>query len=318
MKIVISDCYYDSFDQEKAIFASLGSDFYKYDCKTEEEVIAVASDCDALVCQFAPITAKVIDSLKKCKMIVRYAIGYDNIDWKYAESKGIYVCNCPDYCIDEVSNHAIALMLDCTRKITYLAGQIKQGNTGYGVIKPVRRTQGKTLGLVGFGRIARMVAKKMSNFGMTIISYDPYMDKDVFEQMGVRSVSFDELLKESDFISVHCYLNEETRHLFNDQAFEKMKDTCVFVNTARGGVVDEKALVRALENKHIGMAGIDVTESEPVKKDNPLLRFDNVVVTSHMAWYSVESEKELQLKVSQEVERVMKGEKPLHPVNKPF
>lgn len=317
MKIVICDCYYESFDQEKAVFTALGSAFYKYDCRTEDEVIAVASDCDALVCQSAPITAKVIDSLTKCKIIVRYGIGYDNIDWKFAEKKGIYVCNCPDYCIDEVSNHAIALMLDCSRKITYLAGQIKLGNAGYKVIEPVIRTRGKILGLVGFGKIARLVARKMSGFDMEIISYDPYMSRNVFKQFGVRQVSFDELLKESDFISVHCYLNDETKHMFNYQAFKKMKNTCVFVNTARGGLVDEKALIRALENKQIGMAGIDVTEAEPIETDNPLLYLDNAVVTSHMAWYSVESKQELQLNVAQEVERVMKGEKPRNPVNNP-
>lgn len=317
MKIVIADCYYENFDQEKKIFKELGSDFWKYDCKTEEEVISVASDCDALICQFAPITRRVIEALKNCKVIVRYAIGYDNIDWKAAAEYGIYVCNCPDYCIDEVSNHAVSLLMDCVRKLTYMAEQTKLGSNKYSVVKPLLRTEGKTLGLVGFGRIASAVARKMGGFNLKIIAFDPLVDPARIQAAGVASVDFDTLLKESDFISVHCPLNENSRHLFDKDAFSKMKQTAILVNTSRGAVVDEAALIDALTNHKIGMAGIDVTESEPVSPDNPLLHLPNAVVTPHIAWYSMDSGIELQLKVAQEVERVLRGGKPLHPVNKP-
>lgn len=317
MKIVISDCYYESFEQERKVFAELGAEMIKCDCKTEDEVIAAASDCDALICQFAPITKKVIKALTKCKVIVRYAIGYDNIDWKAAEDARIYVCNCPDYCIDEVSNHAIALLLDGVRKISLLASQVKKGNCKYTVVKPLYRTAGKTLGLVGFGRIAKTVAKKMKGFDLNITAYDPNLEPSEIEREGVKPVSFDQLLTQSDYISIHCPLNDTTRHLFSTREFSMMKPTAILVNTSRGAVVDEKALIDALRDKTISMACIDVAETEPIGLDNPLLRQENAVVTSHIAWYSEDSGKELQLKVALEVARVLKGEKPLHPVNNP-
>lgn len=318
MKVVIVDYYYESIHQEIEVFSKIGAQLEDYHCKTEEEVIAVAADCDALICQFAPITAKVIASLKKCKVIVRYAIGVDNIDIKAAEQAGIFVCNVPDYSIDEVSNQAIALLLDCAKKLTYMANQVKKGNTSYTVIKPLLRMEGKTLGLVGFGRIPRMVARKMSGFGVSIIAYDPFINEESAKEIGVQPVSFEQLLRESDYISVHCPLNESTRHMFDKDTFGMMKNTAIFVNTARGGVVDEQALIEALKNHTIGMAGLDVTETEPIKPDHPLLALDNAVVTPHVAWYSEEAVKSLQLKAAQEAARVLSGQKPKNPVNNPI
>lgn len=316
-KVVICDYYYESLNQEKQVFSQMDIDLKDYHCKTEEEVIAVASDCDALICQFAPITRRVIESLKQCRVIVRYAIGVDNIDLKAAEEHGIYVCNVPDYSVDEVSNHAIALLMDCVKKLTYLAGQVKQGNSSYTVVKPLYRMAGKTLGLVGFGRIPRLVAKKMAGFGVNIITYDPMVNEEMAKALSVTPVSLEELLEKSDYISVHCPLMDSTRHMFNRDTFGKMKPTAVFINTARGGVVKEADLVWALENGVIGMAGIDVTESEPVSTDNPLLMLDNAVVTPHAAWYSEEAVETLQRMVAEEVVRALKGE-PLHsPVNHP-
>lgn len=317
MKIVISDCYYESFEQEKKCFSEIGAEMVKCDCKTEDEVIAVAKDCDALICQFAPITKRVIQAMPKCKVIVRYAIGYDNIDWKAAEQEGIYVCNCPDYCIDEVSNHAIALLMDCVRKLSYLVAQVKRGNAKYTVVKPLYRTEGKVLGIVGFGRIGQRVARKMQGFGLHIIAYDPILKPDDLQKKGVEPVGFDELLTRSDFITIHCPLNDSTRHLFSDKEFSRMKRSAILVNTSRGAIIDEKALIKALQDNMIAMAGIDVTETEPIPVGSPLLQQDNAVITSHIAWYSEDSQKELQSKVAMEVVRVLKGEKPLHPVNNP-
>lgn len=203
-KVVITDYYYESIHQEAAVMAEIGAELRDYHCQTEDEVIAAAAGCDALICQFAPITRKVIESLDKCKVIVRYAIGVDNIDVAAAEERGIYVCNVPDYGIDEVSNHAIALLLDCAKKLTYLAGQVRQGNCSYTTVKPLYRMEGKTLGLMGFGRIPRLVAKKMAGFGVHIIAYDPMMNEEQARELGVTPVSFDQLLRESDYLSVHC------------------------------------------------------------------------------------------------------------------
>lgn len=316
-KVVISECYYENVDQEREILADIDAELIRCSCKTEEDVIEAARDCDALICQFAPITRKVIYALEKCKVIVRYAIGVDIIDLKAAEERGIYVCNVPDYCIDEVSNHAIALLMDCARKITLIAGNARKGITGYQSVQPMLRMEGKTLGLAGFGRIPRSVAHKMQNFGLKIITYDPYLPDGVAEEAGVRKVSFEELLTASDYISVHCPLTEETHHLFNKEAFEKMKKQAVFVNTSRGAVVDEAALIEALRSGEIGMAGLDVTEQEPVTPDHPLLALENAVVTTHIAWYTEESVLALQRMVAEETARVLTGNPPKHPVNHP-
>lgn len=316
-KVVICDYYYESLQQERQVFSQLDVDLRDYHCKTEDEVIQVASDCDALICQFAPITRRVIEHLKKCRVIIRYAIGVDNIDLKAAEEHGIYVCNVPDYSVDEVSNHAIALMLDCARKLTYLADQVKQGNTGYTLAKPLYRIAGKTLGLVGFGRIPRLVAQKMSGFGVNIITYDPMVDEKAAKERNVTPVSFETLLKKSDYISVHCPLMASTRHMFDREAFSKMKSSAIFVNTARGGVVKEADLVWALENHVIAMAGLDVTEEEPISVENPLLKLPNAVVTPHAAWYSEEAIESLQRMVAEEVVRALKGEPLRSPVNHP-
>lgn len=316
-KVVITDYYYESIHQEAAVMAEMGAELLDYHCQTEDEVIAVASDCDALICQFAPITRRVIESLTRCRVIVRYAIGVDNIDVAAAEEHGIYVCNVPDYGIDEVSNHAIALLLDCAKKLTYLAGQVKQGNCSYTIVKPLFRMEGKTLGLMGFGRIPRLVAKKVAGFGVHIIAYDPMMNEEQARELGVTPVSFDQLLRESDYLSVHCPLTADTHHLFNEAAFRAMKPTAIFINTARGGVVKEEDLIRALEQGEIAMAGIDVTETEPIPVGHPLLKLDNAVVTPHAAWYSEEAVQSLQLKAAQEAARVLMGQPPLNPVNHP-
>lgn len=316
-KVVICDYYYESLQQEKQVFSQLDIDLRDYHCKTEEEVIAVASDCDALICQFAPITRRVIESLTNCRVIVRYAIGVDNIDLKAAEEHGIYVCNVPDYSVDEVSNHAVALLLDCAKKLTYLAGQVKQGNSSYTVVKPLYRIAGKTLGLVGFGRIPRLVAKKMAGFDVEILTYDPMVNEAAARELNVTPVSLEELLRRSDYISVHCPLMDSTRHMFNKETFSQMKPTAIFINTARGGVVKEEDLVWALDSGVIAMAGLDVTEKEPVSVDNPLLKLPNAVVTPHAAWYSEEAVESLQRMVAEEVVRALKGEPLRSPVNHP-
>ena len=314
-KVVISDAYYENVDQERALLETIDAELIRCHCKTEDEVIEAAKGCDALICQFAPITLRVIETLDNCKVIVRYAIGVDIINLKAAKEKGIVVCNVPDYSIDEVSNHAIALLMDCARKLSYTAVLAKEGKTGYQFIQPLYRMQGRTLGLVGFGRIPRLVAQKMKGFGLDLVAYDPYADPKVAAQYGVELASFEELLERSDYVSVHCPLTEETRHLFDRAAFAKMKNSAIFINTARGAVVNETDLIKALKTHQIAMAGIDVTETEPIRPDHPLLKLDNAIVTPHIAWYTVESVLALQRMVAEEVVRVLSGEGPRNPVN---
>lgn len=317
MKVVITDYWYENLDQERQVLSSLEDvELQAYHCKEEKKLCELVADADAVIVQFAPITAKVIEHMRRCKLIVRYAIGVDNIDLDAATAQGIYVANVPDYCIDEVSDHAIALLLALAKKLVPLSNSIAAGKWDYRVSKPLYRIRGRRLGLVGFGRIPCMVAEKMRGFGVEIQCYDPYIDPAVARQHHVKLVFFEELLETSDYISIHCPLTKQTYHMFDEAAFRKMKPESLLINTARGAVVEEKALIRALKEGWIGGAGIDVSEREPMDRDSPLLEMENVILTPHNAWYSEEAIASLQRKVAEEVVRVLSGEKPANLVNK--
>lgn len=317
LKVVIVDYYYEHIEAERREIARLGAVLEDYHCKTEDEIIAVAKDADAVIVQFAPVTRRVVESLEKCRIIVRYAIGVDNIDVPSATERGIWVCNVPDYGVDEVSSHAVLLLLACARKLPILSRDVRQGNWNYNVAKPVHRIAGNVLGLVGLGRIPSLVARKMRGFDVETIAFDPYVTPESAAELGVRLVDMDTLLRDSDYVSVHCPLNDQTRHMFGREQFKRMKSSAVFVNTARGGVVNEKELAEALRAGEIAAAGLDVCEWEPIAPDSPLLQMDNVVVTPHVAWYSVEAIQSLQQKAAEEVVRVLSGAPPLNPVNSP-
>lgn len=315
-KVVIVDYYYETLDEERKEIGKLDATLEDYHCKTEDEVIEKAHGADAIIVQFAPITRRVIESLDKCKLIVRYAIGVDNIDVKAATEKGIWVANVPDYGIDEVSNQTILLLLACARKLFPLVTDVRKGNWNYTIAKPVHRIDGSVLGLVGLGRIPSLIAAKMRPFGVRILACDPFVKPEAAAEVGVELVAFDTLLEQSDFVSVHCPLNDQTRGMFGCEQFRKMKKSAFFINTSRGGTVNEVELIEALRTGAIAGAGLDVCEQEPVVPDNPLLTMDNVIVTPHVAWYSVEAVKSLQQKVAQEVVRVLSGNLPLNPVNR--
>lgn len=317
MKVVITDYLYENLNEEKAVLAAVPDLVLEdYQCKDEDKLCQIVEDADVVVVQFAPITRKVIESMKHCRLIVRYAIGVDNIDIPAATERGIWVANVPDYGIDEVSTHAIALLLAASRKLIPLANSVKEGEWNYTPVKPVFRLCGKTLGLVGFGRIPMMVAEKMAGFGLKIQCFDPYVSADKMREKGVEQVDLDMLLRTSDFISLHCPLTDSTKHMINREAFAKMKPTAVLINTARGPVVEEAALIEALQQGKIFAAGIDVVEKEPIDVNNPLLHMDNVIVTPHTAWYSEDAIRTLQRSVAEEAYRVLTGQAPKNAVNK--
>lgn len=317
LKVVITDYWYETLEMERKVFSEYNNlELHPYQCKDENKLVDIVKDADAVIVQFAPISRRVIQAMEHCKIIVRYAIGVDNIDLEAATEKGIFVANVPDYGVDEVSNHAIALLFALAKKIVPLTLSVKKGKWDYTVTKPLYRMQGKTLGLIGLGRIPSLVAKKMSNFGLNIISYDPYVDQTVADDLYVKLLSLDELLSASDYVSIHCPLNAGTRHMISTAQFSKMKPTAILINTARGAVIDEKALIEALESKRIAAAGLDVLESEPVDPNNPLLFMENVIVTPHNAWYSEEATMTLQRMVAEEVARVLSGNLPRNLVNK--
>jgi D-3-phosphoglycerate dehydrogenase len=311
-KIIITDCDHPSVEIEKKILSKINPELTLETCKTEEDVIAVASDADGIINQYAPFTRKVIKSLNRCKIIARYGVGVDNIDVEAATEHNIIVANVPDYCVDEVSTHAIALMVDCARGITLLDRKVRDKKWDFTLAKPLFRTQGKTLGLFGLGRIARMVAQKASGFGLRIIAYDPYVSK---VDIGVKLVELSQLLTDSDFLSIHVPLTDETRHSFSENELRTMKKTSYLVNTSRGPIVDEKALYVALKEKWIAGAALDVMDKEPPDWEAPLLKLDNIIITPHISFYSEESYVELKTKVAESVRAVLKGELPRAMVN---
>ncbi len=299
--------------------AKVNAEFVKADCTTEDEIIEAAKDADAVLAFDAVMTRQVMEALPKCKVIVNYGVGYDLIDVDAATDNNILVVNSPsiEWCAEEVSNHAIALLLACVKKLVFLNNLTKQGRwIEWGVQAPVVSIHGQTLGLVGCGNLGRMTARKAQCFSLRVLGYDPYVDKSLAKEHGITLVSLPELLKESDFVSVHTLLNKETRHLMGEREFKQMKPTAYFINTARGSVVDEAALIKALQEKRIAGAGLDVFEKEPVDSDNPLLKMDNVVATPHCASYSDVTIKLLATIAGQQAARVLSGQWPKNVVNK--
>jgi len=311
-KIVITDCDHPSIEIEREILSEIDPEFVLAHCNTEEEVIEVAKDADGIINQYAPITRKVIESLKRCKVIARYGVGVDNIDVEAATEHGIIVANVPDYCVDEVSTHAIALILASARGITLLDRKRREKKWDFTLVKPLFRTKGKTLGLFGLGRIAKIVAQKASGFGFKIIAYDPYVSK---VDSGIRLVEFSQLLSDSDFISIHSPLTNEARHLFGENELKKMKKTAYLINTARGPIIDERNLYVALKERWIAGAALDVMEKEPPDWENLLQKLDNLIITPHISFYSEESYVELKTKTAKAVLSVLKGGLPRAMVN---
>jgi len=312
LKIVITDCDHPSVEIEKKILSEIDPEFVLAYCNTEDEVIEAAKDADGILNQYAPITRRVMESLKRCKVIARYGVGVDNIDVEAATEQGIIIANVPDYCIDEVSTHTMALILACARGITLLDRKIREKKWDFTLAKPLFRTQGKVLGLFGLGRIAKMVAQKASRFGFKIIAYDPYISK-VDED--IKLVEFSKLLSDSDFVSLHAPLTQETRHSFGESELKAMKKTAYLINTSRGPLLNEKALYQALREKWIAGAALDVMEKEPPEWENPLLKLNNLIVTPHISFYSEESYVELKTKIAKVVLAVLKGELPSAIVN---
>ncbi len=279
-----------------------------------DDILSVARDADAILVTYAKLPGDLLRQLTRCKAIGRFGLGVDNIDLPAAKERGIVVTYVPDYCLQEVSDHAMALLLALARKVPLSNRLVQSGRWEMPAVVPIRRLEGQTLGLIGFGNIPRRVAPKAQAFGLNVVVYDPYVSKDVLAAARVESVSLDDLLARSDFVSVHAPLMPATRGLLNADAFRKMKKGAFVINTARGPLIDEEALIAALDSGHLGGAALDVVAVEPLAKDNKLVGRDNVILTPHTAFYSVEALAELQTKCASDVARVLSGEPPVYPV----
>jgi D-3-phosphoglycerate dehydrogenase / 2-oxoglutarate reductase len=310
----VSDSVFPNLDPAREVLARIGAELYLAKEPTPESILGVARNADALLATYAKITADMIPQMKKCRIISRFGIGVDNVDIPAASKAGIVVTRVPDYCIDEVSDHTLALLLALVRKIPSSNARTHAGRWEMPAVVPIHRLRGSILGLVGFGRIPQLVAPKAQAFGIKVVAYDPYIEPDAFTRARVEKVEFDELLKVSDFISIHSPLVPETRHLFNADVFRRMKPTAYLVNTARGPIIDETALAQALDGKQLAGAGLDVLSQEP-PNGSPLFGRDNVILTPHTSFYSVESLVDLQVKAADEIVRVFNGEMPRNPVN---
>lgn len=291
----------------------------------EEEIVAQCRDADALigVVSIQPFNRSLMSALPKCRVIAGIGIGYDKTDLEAATDLGIAVTNVPDYCLDEVSGLAVGMMLALGHRMLQVDRAVREKRVVFTVnkkaldeiAKPMFRMRDQTVGVVGFGKIGTVMALKAKGLGMRVLAYDPYVLRPVMESRGVTPVDFETLLKESDFISIHTPLTSETLNMFGYEQFKKMKRTAYFINTARGGCMDQPGLIRALQEGLIAGAGIDVTTDEPIAEDNPLLNMINVILTGHSAWYSLTSETDLYRRPMTQVVQALQGELPVYTVN---
>lgn len=308
-KVYVTDQRQPSYAIEQEILSKCDADLVLCNCKTDEDIIRECADADAILLDMAPMTAKAIKSLKKCKVISRYGVGVDNVDLKAAAECGIQVANVPDYCMEDVSDHALALLLSCLRNIPLRDKKVREGK--WNISETGFRLQGKTLGLIGGGRIARALARKVSGFGLKeVIVCDPFLTAEQLKEYGMRKVEMEELLANSDFISLHLNLTDETRAIIDSKKLSQMKKTAILVNVSRGGLIDPDALVDALENNLIKCAGLDTHCIEPIPQDSPFLRLYNVILTDHAAYNTVEGVTELKTKAARNIVEALEG-KPL-------
>ncbi|MDP2949316.1 MAG: C-terminal binding protein [Chloroflexota bacterium] len=303
------------FSEELAQMAALEVDFQATRASRQEELTANLGEADVVLVSGAAITRRVIEGLRRCRAIVRYGVGVDNVDLEAAREHGIVVANVVDFCTEEVSNHALLLLLACAKRLLPLDRDVREGHWRRTSLRGMPTIFGQTLGIIGLGCIGRALARKAQPLGLSLIASDPYVEPEVAEQCGVRLAPLEELLRHSDYVSVNAPLTAETRQLIGARELALMKPTAVLINTARGTLVDEGALVEALRRRRIAGAGLDVFEEEPLPADSPLRQLDNVILTPHTAGVSEASVKLLRAEVGRAAADVLAGRWPRHVAN---
>lgn len=315
-KVVITDFNGQEIDIERRILEAAGCQVVWAQTKAQGALMAAVADADAVITQFAPVDASVIGAMKRCRVIVRYGIGVDNVDLKAAAGKRIPVCNVPDYCVDEVADHTLAMILDATRRITTNALGVRSGRWGLGVpMEAMRTLKDLTVGVVAFGRIGREVVSRLTRFKCRILVCDPVVAPSVIREAGCTAVSLDELLAQSDLITLHCPSTEATQRMINAESIAKMKRGVILVNASRGSLVDMEAVTEALRTGSISAAALDVTDPEPIPAGCPLLAMDNVIVTAHIASVSPKAVQTLRTSVAKTVVMALCGDQVPNVVN---
>ena len=315
-KIVVTDYTFPALEVEESVLQPLGFELVSGQCKTPEALIALVADADAVITQFAPVNASVIAAMQKAKVIVRYGIGVDNVDLEAARQRGIPVCNVPDYCIDEVADHTLAFMLSVTRQVVQNTLYIRDGKWGLATgLDPLRTMRDQTVGIVGFGRIGREVAARLAPFKSLRLVFDPVLAPETIRELGCEPVTLEELLAESDIVSLHCPSSAQTRKLLNADSIRAMKKGAIVINLARGDLIDTQALIAALESGHLSAAALDVCDPEPIPADSPLRSMPNVITASHIASASPKSVRTLRLTAARIAAMAVNGEQLPNVVN---
>ena len=315
-KVLIADNRYPAYDEERAVLEKIDAEIVIDSSDCEEKLIKAVADVDGLIVNLASITTKVVSAMNKCKCVSRYGVGYDNVDTIPLKEKGIFLANVPDYCQEDVSDHALALLMDCVRKVSRKDRLVRNGKWNLTDTQPVYRICGKTFGFVGYGGIARCLHRKLKgcNFSKILIT-DPFVTPQAAEQADAHLVDLDTLCAHADFISLHAPLVQSTKGMIGSKQFDLMKQTAVLINTSRGPLIDTKALVKALKDEKIACAGLDVFETEPLQVTSELKTLENVTLTDHAGWYSVESMAELKTKAAQNIVETLIHGRPKYIVN---
>jgi len=314
-KVLITDYAWPSLDIERRILGAAGAELVVAETGQEAEFVRLAPPVDAILTNLKQVTPAVLDVAPKCRIVTRYGVGVDNIAVAHATELGIPVANVPDYCFEEVSDHAMALLLACARRVVIFANATQHGQWDVKQGRPIRRVRGQTLGLIGFGRNGRALAGKALGFGLKMLVYDPWVTAEAVAPFGTLTHDLDALLRESDYVSVHVPLTPDTRNLINARTLRLMKAGAYLINTSRGPIIDEAALAQALSEKWIAGAGLDVLAQEPGDPANPLFALENAIITPHASFYSEESIEELQQKACERVVAALRGETPPNVIN---
>ena len=313
--VLVTDYTWSSTEPEALVLRKAGANLVEAETGEEEELIRLVAEADGILTCFTKVTAEVIEAGKKLQVIGRYGIGVDNIDIEAATCLGIPVTNVPAYCLDEVAEHAMAFLLACGRSICRYDSAIREGNWDLATGTPIYRIRGRTLGILGFGKIGQSLAEKASGFSLKIIAHDAFIDDETIRKGGAEPVSLDEVIARSDFLSIHTPLNPDTRHLINEGCLRKMKPEAFVLNAARGGIIDLHDLAVALKEGWIAGAAIDVFEPEHLPADHPLLEAPNLIASPHVAFYSEESVLDLQRLAAENVAAILSDRRPESVVN---
>ncbi len=321
MKVVVTDFIEPDLEWEAGKLRERGVELAHYQLKFApfEKVVEATRDADVVVVNMVPVTRELVTAWKRCRLVIRHGVGYDNVDLAALNDAGIPLCYIPDYCVEEVAEQAISLILACGRRIVtgrrVLESSSKNGIWDFQETIPVFRMAGQKLGIIGCGRIGSRVYQKLKSFGFEFLICDPGLSEERKRELGIETVPKEKVFREADFITIHTPLNAQTRHLVNRETLSLMKKTAYLVNTARGGMVDSAALVEALNNGTIAGAGIDVYETEPPRPDDALFMLPNAILAPHLAWYSEDSGWKIRELILLEIDRFMAGQPPRYVAN---